>query len=209
MTLEEKLEKFHKRPLSWSSYSSFLYDKEEWYRKYILDEREPPSKEMIFGSRVGKRLEKDPTFLPQIIRYDKMEHPFSVIFAGIPLIGYADTFCTVTNKKLGEFKTSRVGWDQKKVDGHHQLTMYLLMHYITTKVKPEDVEITLWEIPTVKTEDGEFNVKIDFLEPLEENIKFYKTKRTMTDILSFGAEIKKVYKQMEEFIKEKEGVELA
>lgn len=193
----EQINNWKKRDYSWSQHSSFLYDPEQWYKKYILCIESPKTPELEFGSMVGKKLEKDPTFLPQIKRHSKMEHDFRCIFQGIPLVGYADSFCTITNKKLEEYKTGVKEWNQKRVDEHGQLTMYLLMHYLITKTRPEDVDIHLWWMPTRRIENGDFTVKIEFVEPIEENIKSFKTKRTMKDILSFGAEIKKVYRQME------------
>ena len=187
---------FNQRPLSWSSISSFEYNPESWYRKYILGEKDPDSKEMIFGKEIGKRLETDPTFLPQIERHSKMEHPFSVMFNGIKLVGYADSFCDKTFKKLSEFKTGKKAWNKNRVDEHGQLDMYLLMNYITNKVKPEDVEVTLVWMPT--KEDGDFSIK--FVEPIEENIKMFKTKRTMLDILKFGQRINDTVKSMQEYV---------
>lgn len=184
------------RPLSWSALSSFEYDAEQWFKRYILGEQEPPSKEMEFGSKIGKRIETDPTYLPCVPRLSKMEHGFNVVFNGIPLVGYADTFCTDTNKKLGEFKTGKKAWNQKRVDGHGQLDMYLLMHYITHKIKPEEVEIFLVWLPT--QENGDFS--ISFVEPIEKNVKIFKTKRTMKDILAFGARINKTVQAMQDYV---------
>lgn len=183
------------RPLSWSAISSFEYDPEQWYKKYVLKEEDPASKEMLFGSLIGKQLEKNSSFLPSIIRHSKMEHCFKVTFGKIPLVGYADSFCTITNRKLAEYKTGKKAWDQKRVDEHGQLTMYCLMNYITEKISPEEIDITLIWMPT--QENGDFT--ISFVEPIEENIKIFKTKRTMQDILKFGARIKSTVKAMEEY----------
>jgi hypothetical protein len=192
---QQALDKFHKRDYSWSQHSSFLYDPKQWYDSYILDIKQS-SPEMEFGSKIGKRIENDPTYLPEIIRHNKMEHGFKVNFNGITLVGYADTFCDITNKKLGEFKTGVKKWDQKRVNEHGQLTMYCLMNYITNKIKPEEMDITLYWMPTKKSEEGDFNVTIEFDGP----IKKFKTKRTMTNILKFGAEINETYKKMELYI---------
>ncbi len=193
------LEKLNSRPLSWSSLSSWEWNKEEWAKKYLEGIETPPNAEMVFGSKVGKRLETDPTYLPMIPRHCKMEHEFKVNIGGVDLIGYADSFCTVTNKKLLEYKTSRPGWDKKKVDNHHQLTLYVLFNYITNKIKPEDVEIKLVWMPTQRKESGNFEVDISFVEPIEKNIVIFETKRTMIDILKFAAHVKKTFKEMQKF----------
>lgn len=192
---QQQINKWLERPLSWSSISSFLYSPEQWYIKYILGIEEPPSKEMLFGKVIGHRLETEPDFLPIITRYSKMEHPFKCNFGKIPLIGFADTFCDITFKKLSEFKTGKKKWDQKRVDSHGQLDMYLLMNWIMNKIRPEDVYISLVWMPT--QDNGDFT--ISFVEPIEDNIKTFQTKRTMKDILNFGLKINSVYKQMQDY----------
>lgn len=189
------LDRLHSRPLSWSNISSWQYDKEQWAKKYLLLIKDPPSREMIFGSMVGKKLETDPTFLPQIERLSKMEHPFNVSFSGIKLVGYADSFCTDTNKKLREFKTGKKDWDQKRADEHGQLTMYVMMNMIATKVPPEEVDIALYWMPTVELED----FSISFVPDIEKNIKCFKTKRTTQDVMVFAANLRRIYKEMEEY----------
>lgn len=195
----EQLAKFKARKQSWSSFSSFMFDPEQWYKSYILGEK-PTSKEMDFGKEIGKKLETDPTFLPQIPRLSKMEHGWDVVFSGIPLCGYADSFCVHTLKKIKEYKTGKKVWDQKRVDEHGQLTMYALLNFITNKVKPEDTEFELIWMPTEET--GDFQIK--FVEPIKDNIKAFKTKRTTAQMLQFGAKIKDLYRQMEQYIKDHE-----
>lgn len=187
------------RPLSWSAVSSFEYDPLQWFKRYILNEPTKPSAEMLFGKQVGTRLEKDPTFLPMIPRLAKMEHPFSVVFNDIPLVGYADTFCTETLTRLGEYKTGKKAWDQKRVDSHGQIDMYLLMHFITHKIRPEDMHVFLAWMPT--QENGDFT--ISFVEPIENNIKIFNTKRTMHDILAFGSRINKTVEAMQQYVNTK------
>lgn len=193
----EQIKKWKERPYSWSQHSSFTWDPEQWYEKYILGEDQGASREMEFGKFVGGKLEKDPTFLPQIPRHSVMEYEFKCMFGKIPVVGYADSFCDKTNKKLLEFKTGKTknSWDQKKVDNHGQLTFYLLMNWLINKIKPEDVEVQLIWMPT--QDNGDFS--ISFVEPIEQNIKSFKTKRTMRDILKFGQEINEIYKKMELF----------
>lgn len=198
---QQQIKTWKERDVSWSQISSFEYSPEQWFKKYIMGDEQSTSAEMTFGSMIGKKLETDPTFLPQIERHSKMEHEFKCKFGKLKLVGYADSFCTITGKKLNEFKTGVKEWDQKRVDFHGQLTMYCLMHYIMTKIKPEELDITLWWMPTKKTESGDFNHVIEFVEPIEKNIKMFKTKRTMADILNFGARINRVYKEMELYAK--------
>lgn len=152
---------------------------------------------MTFGSLVGKRLETDPKFLPMIPRHSTMEFPFTCKFGKVTagLVGYADTFCDKTFKKLGEYKTGKKEWTQKRVDEHLQIDMYLLMNFIMHKIKPEDVEITLVWMPTMERND----FSIFFVPDVEKKIKIFKTKRTMIDILRFGEMINNIYSAMEDY----------
>lgn len=193
----DKIKQWKERPLSWSQISSFEYDPKQWFDKYILGIEQPKTPELEFGSMVGKKLETDPTFLPQIQRHNVMEHEFKCEFGGVKLVGYADSFCTITNRKLAEYKSGVKIWDKSRVDQHGQLTFYALCIYIMYGIKPEDIEIELIWMPTKRIEKGDLSVTIEFVEPIEENIKVFKTKRTMSDILKFGARIKKDLKEME------------
>lgn len=185
------------RALSWSAISSFEYDKREWYDKYVLGKKQRETAEMKFGKIIGERLATDPTFLPEVPRLNTFEHPFNVVFDGIPLVGYADAFCMKSKKKLYEFKTGVKKWSQDRVDKHGQIDMYLLMHFITNRIPPEEVECLLVWLPTKRNEKGNFDVDISLVEPVVPQI--FKTKRTTADILRFGARIKKTYKEMLEY----------
>lgn len=199
MNKKEQINKWKLRPVSWSQLSSWEWNKEEWYKKYILDEPYNGSPETEFGSRVGKKLETDPNYLPMIPRYKKMEHEFRVKMGDLTLVGFLDTFCTITNKKIGENKTGVKKYDQKRVDEMGQLTMYCLLNYITNKIKPEDTDIFVAWMPTIRKESGTFEVVIEFVPDIEKNIKIFKTKRTMVDILKFAGYIKKTYKEMQKY----------
>lgn len=181
-----------KRPLSWSAISSFEYDPEQWYRKYVLGKEEPPTKEMIFGSLFGKEVEKGTSKI-YVPRQDSMEHPFRVVFDGIPLVGYADSFCSTTLRALEEYKTGKKLWDQKRADSHGQIDMYLLMNYITNKVPPDEVVSRIHWLPTEDTSD----FQIQFKQPVQ--VHSFTTTRTMVDILHFCSRIKTVYKDMHSY----------
>ena len=182
------------RALSWSAISSFEYNKKEWYNKYVLGHRQRETPEMAFGKVIGERLASDPEFLPEVPRLAKFEHAFNVMFAGIPLVGYADTFCTSTKRKLYEYKTGVKPWTKKRADEHGQIDMYALLHYITEKIPPEDVEFKLVWLPTKRVETGDFKVIVSLVLPVVPQI--FTTKRTMLDIIAMGARIKRTYKEM-------------
>jgi hypothetical protein len=193
----EQITKWKTRDFSWSQLSSWEYDKEQWYKRYILDERDEPSKEMLFGRVLADALEHGTCEIPELVKRlpFKKEHPFKVKFGALTMVGYADDFDDKTFTTLNEVKTGKRPWDQKRVDEHGQLTMYCLLNYITNKVRPEDVEIGLHWLPTRET--GDFT--ISFTEPVQ--VISFKTKRTMQDILKFGSKINSTYKEMEEYCK--------
>lgn len=197
------------RPLSWSAISSFDWNPKRWHDKYVLKIEEPKSAELVFGSMVDKRIQEDPTFLPDLVRYPVMQHEMRAEFDGIPLIGFADTYrqCVLCNSteafidhdrdackgfSLRDYKTGRKAWDQKRADETGQLTMYTFMLYLMDKIKPEEVELYIDWLPT-HIEEGQ----IQFIE--EGDIRTFKTSRSMHDVLKFGQRIKTVWKAMEEY----------
>lgn len=190
----EKIKKWKARPFSWSQISQFRdYDKEKWYEKYVLGKETPTNKEMAFGSAVGKRIETDPVYIPEVKREATMEYELKVKMGDIELVGYADSYGEET-KVLIEYKTGKGAWTQKRVDDHDQITMYLLMLYLKYKTKPEDVKCHLYWLPTC--ERGDFSLA--FCKPFK--IHHFETKRTNKQVKLFGASIIKLRKEMEEFI---------
>jgi hypothetical protein len=198
MTIDERIEQWRRRPFSWSQHQSFRdYDKEEWYSKYILGNPTPTNKRMAFGSAVGKRIETDPTYIPQLPR-GIMEYGIEVMMNDITLVGYMDAYEPET-KTINEYKTSSpAGWDQEKVDNHGQLTLYCLLLLLKENINPEDVTIQLHHMHT--EESGDFSIK--FATPF--TIDTYTTKRTTEQALKMGAEIIKLRKEMEEYVRNHE-----
>lgn len=179
------------RPLSWSAISSFEYNPEQWYESYVLGKRQW-SKEMAFGSRIDKDIQSNPDFLPELPRYPLMQYKMNVVFNNIPLVGLPDGL-DLDNFLLCDYKTGKVAWTQKKADETGQLTMYLLLIYITTKISPEKFRCFIHWLPT--QDNGDFSISFhDTLKPVT-----FETKRTMKDLLAFGVRIKKTLKMMEEY----------
>jgi hypothetical protein len=183
------------RPLSWSSKSSFDYNREEWFESYYLGKKKT-SKEMDFGSYVDKKLQTDPTFLPFIPRYEHMQYPMNIMFGKIPLVGIPDGLNLTNSTVLADYKTGKKAWDKKRADETGQLSWYLLMLYVIKKIKPEDFKLYIHWLPT--EEKGDFS--IGFVEPIEKSYKVFETKRTMLDILNFGSEINKTYEEMRKYV---------
>lgn len=195
---KQHLDKLHSINLSPSSINSFLYDKEQWFDSYILGNFQG-SPEMEFGSMIDLKIQNDPTFLPKLPRYEKMQERLAVVLSGIKLVGKPDGFNLTKSFDLWDYKTGRNPWTQKKVDDCLQLKFYLLLIYITYNIPPEKFTCGIHWLPTKKEETGDFKVTISLIK--EDDIKSFKTKYTMADLLSFIKDIKDIYKQMEKYCK--------
>ncbi len=184
-----------KRPFHWSQISSWQYDPEQWYENYYLGNREEPNKEMLFGSMVDEKIQNDPTFIPTLERYPIQQYTMAVMYNGIRLNGTADHFDR-KGRRLKDDKTGKKKWDQKRADETGQLTMYLLLLYISEKIRPEEMTCYIDWLPTV--EEGDFSIQ--FRDNPPKPITF-KTTRTMADLLNFAAYINSVRKEMEAYAK--------
>ena len=182
---------YKKRPLSWSAISSFQYDPDQWYKKYILGERTPENAQMTFGKLVGERLASDPSYLPEVPRAEIYEYELKTSVSSINCIGFIDSY--TPHKLLLEYKTSGKPWTQDRANSHGQLKMYCLMLYLLHKVKPEDITIKLVSMQTEAK--GDFS--ICFVQNMKPDI--FEVKLTFKDILEFGVEIKKTIKEMEKY----------
>lgn len=184
-----------KRPLSWSAISSFEYDPEQWYRKYALGQEDGATKEMLFGSEIGRRLASDPTFMPQVPRGEVFEYELRFMFGDIPMVGYIDSWSEKTQFILDEYKTGKKAWTKKRADEHGQFDTYTLGMWVLRKIRPEDIKLRLHWLPT--QENGDFS--ISFIDP--KDCKTFQTSRSMSDILRFGMRINEIYKKMDEYCK--------
>lgn len=190
MKTRTKKHRFEFKPLSWSAMSSFMYDKEQWARKYVDGIIDPPNAQMGFGNVVGQKLASDPTFLPAVPRYAQFEKKLEGKIGEIELIAFLDSFDPET-KAFFEYKTSsnKTKWTQKSAEAHGQLDFYFLLLWLNYQIPPEKVRCSLHYIPVHET--GDFQMEIS-----KESIKFFEVCKTTKDILKFGAEIKKIYKEM-------------
>lgn len=181
------------RPLSWSAIASFEYDPKQWYDTYILGKKQT-SKEMTFGSMIDKKIQDDPAFMPNLPRYENMQYKMKVMFGDIPLVGVPDGLNLKKSKDLADYKTGKKLWDKKRADEIGQLTFYLLLLYITLKLRPEDFKLAIHWLPT--QENGDFSISLIS----ETEFKSLYTKRTMQDLVAFGIRINRTVKAMEDYV---------
>lgn len=190
------------RPMSWSSISSFWWSEEQWYDSYILKIKST-SPEMEFGSYVDTRLQTDPEYLPHVPRYPLMQHKMRAVFNGIPLIGVPDGLDFDSSpKKLIDYKTGKAAWTQKKADETGQLTMYLLLLYLTEGMRPEEFACAIHWLPTAYSP----RFTIDFRRPRDPELIMFDTTRSMLDILRFGQHIKDTYALMQQYVAQRQAV---
>lgn len=183
------------RALSFSQVSAFEYDPEEWYKSYVLGIF-TSSKEMEFGSYVDKRIQTDPDFLPSLPRYEKMQHKMKVRFDGILIVGVPDGLDFDAEKRLADYKTGKKAWDKKRAKETGQLKFYLLLLYLTEKIKPEEFRCFIHWLPTQDNAD----FTISFVPNIEKEIKTFEVKHTMKEVLEYWTYVKGVYKKMQEYV---------
>lgn len=181
------------RPFSWSAISSFEWNKEQFWKKYIGKEIMEVTPELEFGSMIDKKIQDEPSFMPELHRFHNMQFKMLCEFNGIPLIGIADTYGEpVPRAALADHKTGRKAWDQKRADETGQLTMYCLMLWQIYKIKPEDIDLYIDWMPT-----RYLDKKIAFTDPIE--VLSFRTKRSMHQVLTFGQRILDTYIQMQDY----------
>lgn len=181
--------------LSWSSYSLFKRSKSEWKRRYLLGEEGYQTASMAFGSKMaelrdGQEETEDEliksilTFLPQY-PHTEYEMTAETKVDKKPLVLFGK-FDGVNLKKhiIGDDKTCRKMWTQGQVHSNKQLTWYANIYWLKHKVIPalelNCIETTLFNNHVVATG----------------NIKTFKTKRTMKDLLYLQADINKVWREI-------------
>lgn len=189
---DPRIDKFLKRPLSWSSISAFRYNPDEWYDKYINGKKGRNTGPLVFGKNVGERLASEQDFLPHVPRLKEYEHELSVKIGKIQCIGFLDNF-DLDNCAFSEFKTGKK-WTQDKANKHGQLDMYAAMIYLKYGIKPEDLRISLIWLPTEEQQD----FRTDFVKDMKPII--FPIKKTMRDILTFMAEVQVIHKEMIDYI---------
>jgi hypothetical protein len=183
--------------LSWSEISCFEYSPEEWHKRYILKEKSPSSPEMEFGIMIDKKIQEDPTFLPEIPRYPIMQHKFFAEDVGMSVgfVGYADT-CLIEREnddfRIRDYKTGRYPWNQYRADETGQLTLYAMLMSHIEKIPVEKIRLFIDWIPTKKLKAGIFMNE-------KKGVQSFETRRTEQSVFYFKKRIERTLKEMEKF----------
>lgn len=178
-----KIKSMKKKPYSWSQLSKFEWSKSDWYNRYVLGIKDPPSPAMLFGKHVGEIYDYGPSFTK--------EYKLEAKVGTVSLIGYIDAF-DLENKVLKELKTGKK-WDYKKASTHGQIDLYCAMLYMMHKIKPEDLTIELIWLETQENVDGTTTFVPD-MKPV-----VFKVEKTMADIVRILAWVNDIIRQMKEY----------
>lgn len=190
------LKKWHEKPLSWSQLNAYKYDKEAWYKRYFLGEEAESSHALSFGKKIGEQLASDPTFLPEVLRYDVMEKEFKAPLDNFSLIGFLDTYNS-KNHYFHEYKTSanKTRWTHQSANEHGQMLFYLSLIYLNHSVPPEKIKMKLFYIPV--------HTRGDFQMEICDKVQSFEVKHTTLEMVEFLADVIKTRREMEEFIHRK------
>ena len=112
--------------LSYSAYSLWKSSKDQYRKRYYLNEPSFQSAETVFGKKVHEKFEKDDYVVGSetMIEVD--------LTPELKLLGYIDSF-NIDNLSFVDYKTGhlskagKVPWDNLKVRKHKQLVFYSLL----------------------------------------------------------------------------------
>ena len=191
----ELINTWKKRKVSWSQIASWEYDKEQWFSKYVLGIGQESNAQMEFGRVIGEKLASDPSFLPEVLRYEVFEKEFNTRLSNFVITGYLDSYCPNTHN-FYEYKTSSNPnkWNQKSVNNHGQLLFYKALIYLCEKVRPEDIKCKLFYIPV--NQSGSFEMEITKNSKIQ---SFDLNNTTTMEVLKFLNYIKRTRKEMESY----------
>lgn len=192
------MDRFIKRPLSYSQLSSWEWSKSDWYANYVLNKPRGKSAAMETGNIIGDSIGTNKSLVPELNPPGIKEFELRARLGDIYIVGYADHYCPDT-LELNENKTAvnPKKWTKSSVDKHGQITMYALMLALTHNVAPENLTIYLNYIRVIEGQDMKYYLP----NPVE--LKRFPTKRTSEQVSEYADYIIKTVDSMEEYIRER------
>ena len=121
--------KLPKPYLSYSQYSLFKQNKQQYINRYFLGKPQYDTRELIFGKRISTILAegvpagKEYEILDKLPKGTHSEYRIETSISGVPILAFFDSF-TPDTKELFEYKTGRIPWTQDRVNNHIQLEFY-------------------------------------------------------------------------------------
>ncbi len=197
-----------KKYLSYSSWSLWKKNKDQFRRKYYLNEQPFETVETIFGKKIARMLESDDSSLVNIPRYPISEKQIEVEINGVPVKGYLDTFDDIAFSFM-EYKTGHANklgvppWDRVKVAKHDQLPFYstliknkfgkvdniTYLHWLPTRWKVKTIE---YMGHTLYADSRELELTGE-VETFKRNIFQWERDLIDADILKVALEISEDY----------------
>ncbi len=177
-----------KEHISYSQFALWKRNPELYKRIYFYGDSQYESEELLFGRKMAEGLENGSDdievetarlWLPD---YPKREYELEAEIGGLKLKAKFDLF-DPRKKGIGEVKTGKK-WTQGMVDNNEQLKFYDLVFWANYK---ELAKLNLYWLPT-KKENG--------VVSLAGPVKTFGAKHTLSDLLLFFGEIKKVRKEI-------------
>lgn len=110
--------------LSWSQYSLWKSNKDQYRQRYYEGIKPPESAEILFGKKTAEIYASGA--LNDVPVYAHTEYKITVTVGGVPLMGYLDSYDTQTHA-FTELKTGHAPWDSIRVRAHGQLPFYSLL----------------------------------------------------------------------------------
>ena len=196
------MNQFHiKDYLSYSQFTTFLRSPESYRKIYIFDYKFR-NKYTDFGSKIHEVLElreakdEDEKLALKILpKTQEREVEILTKIRNVPLFGKIDAVNQVKDGWLiKEYKTSKNGWSQGKVNSSMQLTFYALMFSRAKGIPVDKISLELDCLKTFEDIDGSLH--------LTGEVQKFKTKRVEEDFEVLIPEIQKVWSGIGKMINE-------
>lgn len=136
--------------LSYSQINTFIKDRDQFIKSYILKEPFKGNEYTDFGSKVGRALElgnydsfkkSEIDTLSKVTRLDLFEHPIKINYDSFYLVGYIDS-CSLDLTKIIDYKTGGVGKEfQYSSEDYIQMCYYALGIKQETGISVKDASV--------------------------------------------------------------------
>lgn len=187
--------------LSWSSYNLWRTNRNEYRRRYYLNEKAFESAATLFGKIVHKKFEEDESIVGSETSIEVK------IDEGLTLLGYIDSLHPETLLVI-DFKTGRDPWNDTKVSRHGQLVFYAMLvllkhgtynpkcelHWHETRNKKRSVE---FDGHTLEADSGELELT-GRIEIFSRKIYRWELEKLRQNVLLAAKEIHQDYEKWQQ-----------
>jgi hypothetical protein len=191
-------DKFGNNYLSYSQINSFLKDRKEYYKTYILKEPFYQNKYLRFGKKVGNALEKndyslftdlESEILKKVTRLDIFERKTILKFDEFYMIGFIDT-CSNDLKTIIDYKTGGIGKEFNYINENYtQLCYYALSLLQETGKSPENAYVEF-----IRRDNYTMKVCYEIPIIIEVDISENRLNKVYNDTILIAKEISEFYK---------------